>query len=953
MAEIALNLYNRRLQCDGLGDDESRDLNDDDFRKFDRWTETYRDILTRQSDPKALLALGQEMYAWLDGDQGWLDHIVETCVSPLILEFVAPLRPDDEGRAFLGAPWELLADNDDHWAKRSDLSFIPVRRFGKRGTPPRPSKYRLSTVFMAASPRGVQVMRFGVLTELRFEEEEAAILNAAGTGGMDLVVEESGTLSHLEETLAFEKNVNVVHMSCHGRAEPTPCLLLEDDYGNRSDAEAKDVADRIKGNRPRLLFLSACETAAPAGAVNALAVDMLQNGLSAVLGWAGSVGDDEATRFAEGLYRRLSLGRSLQEAVAGARLQLLDADKDTAINKRPSRDWHLARLYLGPCGGGVLSAGKEARRRDAAAVHKAFLDQQNKKVPVAAPHEFVGRRRQIQRVLHAFRGEGRKGVFIHGVGRQGKSSLAARIALRMPDYRLIVLYGKYDELSILSAFADAGTDDKLRDFFEASRVEVKDEPSRFPRILQELLEKHFGDLKQDDSGGTIQRPALLVIDDFEQVLEERTGQPHRIKPSLLPAIRSVLLAFRNAETKSRLLFTSRYTFSLQHDGKDLAADLMDLSLPPMAEYEARKQASAKRRAEQDVEGEGDSITFERMTRIINAGLGNPGLQDMLFRLALENPTACDAAVEELQAFIDSGAQPNQEELLAFLENLAIERILSLLTPGESELLRLSSVFELPIPLAIFESFCQTAGLGEPKAAILHLLGLGLWDLHEDLLGTQGAAAALNPMVRPLAGKLEDAERETVVASLLPQLYTAWGGADGTKRPYPADHELARLAIIVGNGKIIRTTAAGGVHWLDTRNEHRRGAELGKEAIAILDAQGETAPVDLLRLSGEQAEFVGNVGFARHCFQRAVEALEGADEVAPEDLGAVLLAQGRRFVREGRPDEALAAFRKIQDLLSDDRYRRSRAVTLGDIARILVSKGQVNEAMGLHQEELKI
>jgi tetratricopeptide (TPR) repeat protein len=82
-------------------------------------------------------------------------------------------------------------------------------------------------------------------------------------------------------------------------------------------------------------------------------------------------------------------------------------------------------------------------------------------------------------------------------------------------------------------------------------------------------------------------------------------------------------------------------------------------------------------------------------------------------------------------------------------------------------------------------------------------------------------------------------------------------------------------------------------------------------------------------------------------------LENTDDVDPIDMGAVLLAQGRRLVNEGQPDEALAVFHKVQDLLGDARFRRERAGPLGDIARILGNKGQVDEALKLHQEQLGI
>ena len=83
VAEISLSLYNSSLSCDVLETDGPRELGEGDFRLFDQWSESYRDILARQSDPAALLKLGEEMYAWLDGDPGWLERIKQNCASPL------------------------------------------------------------------------------------------------------------------------------------------------------------------------------------------------------------------------------------------------------------------------------------------------------------------------------------------------------------------------------------------------------------------------------------------------------------------------------------------------------------------------------------------------------------------------------------------------------------------------------------------------------------------------------------------------------------------------------------------------------------------------------------------------------------------------------------------------------------------------------------------------------
>ncbi len=68
-----------------------------------------------------------------------------------------------------------------------------------------------------------------------------------------------------------------------------------------------------------------------------------------VLGWDGSVYDRDATLFAETLYGELAHGETVPRAAARARRDLFEA---RAEDPRLGRHWHLARVYLGPGGGG-------------------------------------------------------------------------------------------------------------------------------------------------------------------------------------------------------------------------------------------------------------------------------------------------------------------------------------------------------------------------------------------------------------------------------------------------------------------------------------------------------------------------------------------------------------------------------------------------------------------------
>jgi hypothetical protein len=162
------------------------------------------------------------------------------------------------------------------------------------------------------------------------------------------------------------------------------------------------------------------------------------------IGWDGSVYDLDAITFAEIFYEELARGSSVAYAAARARGSLLRAH---LAEPRQGRHWHLARVYLGPRGGGALRASsKPSRPFHKEAGYKEFLDSKQRRVPVATAAEFVGRRRQAQRILRAFRDKEGAGLLIHGIGRQGKSSLAARIANRMPRHDTVVIFGRYDAL---------------------------------------------------------------------------------------------------------------------------------------------------------------------------------------------------------------------------------------------------------------------------------------------------------------------------------------------------------------------------------------------------------------------------------------------------------------------------------------------------------------------------
>ncbi len=373
--------------------EDSRDYSTDDVKKIESLISDYRsaiDDLSSTAKQKKLLKIGQEFFDWLNGSASWMLKALDKCDGPpLILEITVSQHPSKNQNelTFIEAPWELLADKDGFLAANKFVQFSPLRRLGKHNEPSPPSNYRPSTIFMAADPSGA--------TSLSYEAEENAIIKNTGAIGMDLIVEETGNIDSLVDCIGFQDAVDILHISCHGNNEPSPALSLESEEGSGERVTPDKFSKKIANKKPRLVFISACLTSSPDKLFNSFSTTLLEYGYPAVIGWGGSVGDNEAARFATLLYDRIAHHDSIEDAVASARFNLLSPDDETPHPKN-SEDWHLARLYLKSNGGGVISKGNEARQSaDIDAGYKAILQAKDDTIPVAGREEFVGRRRQM------------------------------------------------------------------------------------------------------------------------------------------------------------------------------------------------------------------------------------------------------------------------------------------------------------------------------------------------------------------------------------------------------------------------------------------------------------------------------------------------------------------------------------------------------------------------------
>ena len=177
-----------------------------DESRFRGWLRDYHDSLRGYGDEPARLRLGRELYAWLDGDAGWLARSRATAPMPWIVDFRGPRDPDGLTRLFLQLPWGIAGRRPGSSGSGFRVALCAGASLGRTGSAGGAFSCRLSLVFMAAAPRDQR--------RLDYEAEETAILDATAKTGLDLTVEESGTLEWLAARVAEEAPVDVLHLSC-------------------------------------------------------------------------------------------------------------------------------------------------------------------------------------------------------------------------------------------------------------------------------------------------------------------------------------------------------------------------------------------------------------------------------------------------------------------------------------------------------------------------------------------------------------------------------------------------------------------------------------------------------------------------------------------------------------------------------------------------------------------
>ncbi|MBF0602368.1 MAG: CHAT domain-containing protein [Nitrospirae bacterium] len=933
---------NTLFLLEGTREINRRTLRPEDHDAWKRWAERYG-VLLHANNLDSLMVLGQEIFRWLDGDGNWLAFLGRQGMNGCELVFAVPEHDDPHAHLFWAVPWEIMAQGGKFLAERIP-PIMPMRRYGEASEPAVPKYGNCHIMLMAAAPEGASA--------LDHEAEEVGIMGAVQGLPVQLDVEESGCLEFLAQRLGNEHLPEVLHLICHGNIDDAgePYLALETPTGAVDMVDPNTFIGAFPQGEIALVFVSACRTAEARSGQVPFATRLVQGGVATVLGWDGSVLDQDACLFAASFYGALSKGFSVGRAAAMARTSLLKL----ALEAKGGDHWHLARVMMTRHGGGPLIRPGAARRSLwRADAGRAFLDPENQKVRVAGPEEFVGRRRQAQAVIRAFR-ENKRVVMLQGAGRLGKSSLAARVAQRMRGCLTAVVFMQYDRRAIFQAIWEKLPPKQGLEIQRAWSAEVDRGDEGLYFALKAILENPCA--QDDPSQG--QHPLLLIIDDLERILEDasadQTGD-FRVKNDDKGALEAVLRAFKDANaTQSRLLITSRHPFTLPYRGVDLGKSIQRVSLAPMSARERTKLAQAALRSNPNSSQVNldDEQTQELIFRADRASTGNPGLQRLLIQPILScEMEAARAGIQAVEDYLAQRIAPLAgSDVADMFTQMAFSQYLAAIRPDERTAFQSLTVFNLPAPQSVAVLACQHLGTAVVLPSLARLQGLGL--VHQvpspgggdpHLLADPLAAVGVSPLTEP--------QKKDLAEITVEPLFAAWCDDQGGFPSFEIAWEMLRLVEQSGGHPDILAAASDATGWrLFKRATDKESFETvlsrATNALIALEQAGKPLWLSLVRLAAGCAKALGKTEVADSWLQRGLNL----DDGDAREKGQVHLQWAEILPQKGDMKGAFAHLDQAQAFFKDIGNDYLLALVAGTRADLLMTLGDLDEAYRVRTEE---
>jgi tetratricopeptide (TPR) repeat protein len=614
---------------------------------------------------------------WLDSVWPQLKDAMLPGVRRLLV--IASVIPE-----VLNLPWELI------WLPSGAFigldSTFSIRRLpqtrGQLVPPPEldslpPSPLRI--VFMSCAPRDEAI--------LDYEREEEAILEAIGPVGPSAVLDscDYGTFDELRQHIN-EVRPQIVHLSGHAVVDDEVCYFeFEDESGTANPVPAGDLKDLLAGSGVQCVFFSGCQTAlTPISVLGGLCQSIVTAGLPLAIGWAASIADDIAIQFARQFYQTLASGQPVDRALTQARQRIHRDQEDDA-------SWTLPALYAASRQEHIFDTNPQRatqRPRRAAVVQQPLPG-----MTEGYAQHFVGRRRELQRLLPALRSGKCQTALLTGLGGSGKSTLATRLARKLevdgflvipvpsPQSRQLTAGRILDECRV--AFRQYARQQKAQGELAMS-VEFESAADDLDNPKISLNDRQRGVISSLNRGRF-----LLVLDNFETNLDEATLRI--LDPDLTHFFTHVLSDLLG---ESRLVITCRY---LPADAGPLPAHVLHESLKDFPEADFIKYLLRDPEVEQRYYRE--ELPHERLVWLHELFGGTPRFLAQI-RTVLRTISATELSQDVAQVPVASDLDPSvlQARRDQYCQQIFTDRLYRYLTPAAQRALTRAAVFRIPVDL---------------------------------------------------------------------------------------------------------------------------------------------------------------------------------------------------------------------------------------------------------------
>ncbi|MCL1467967.1 tetratricopeptide repeat protein [Argonema galeatum] len=340
--------------------------------------------------------------------------------------------------AVLNLPWELLYSPDDRifLAPKIAQMYRSLSDYKVRGEKGEMQQEKLNILLVIARPLGEKDIGFQTIARPML----AALKEIRQQ--VNLKVLRPPSFQEFERELNNNKSFyHIVHFDGHGKFDPTSVgfqhsfggagqglLVFENPDGSPQHITAAQIAQSLTDCGVPIFVLNACKSAQEGSEpFSSVATRLVAEGAKGVVAMAYSVYAVGAKHFIGRLYEELVLGKSLAEAVAAGRLEMLNQRlRPSPKGDLPLQDWLVPVLYqqqsyqpFTPKAAPVSREEKRKARQEAQS--RSLMD-----IPAKVGYEFIGRDYDILRLERAFRQN--HVVLLQGMAGVGKTELTGGFA---------------------------------------------------------------------------------------------------------------------------------------------------------------------------------------------------------------------------------------------------------------------------------------------------------------------------------------------------------------------------------------------------------------------------------------------------------------------------------------------------------------------------------------------